>query len=69
MRINILFEALTGETEKALSLKNANVENIYVYDNHIDIEYSESRNGITITGNICIDEKYLNDNRIVIEKQ
>lgn len=69
MRINILFKALTGEIENTLSLKNANVKNIYIYDKEIEIEYEENRKGITIQGTIRVDENYLNDNKIVIVKQ
>lgn len=69
MRINILFKSLTGKEETTLSLNNANVQNIYVYDKEIEIEYSEKRKDITIEGTIRIDEKYLNDNQIVIVKQ
>ncbi len=69
MKINILFQALTGSDDNILSLNNADVQNIYVYDKEIEIEYIEKRKGITIEGSIRIDEKYLDCNKIVIVKQ
>ena len=69
MKINILFQSITGENETTLSLNNADVQNIYVYEKDIEIEYTEKRKGITINGSIHIDENYLNDNKIIIVKQ